>query len=694
MCTPVTSSANVNRKFDLLISGSERLPHVTMLHEEVELDDTHLCNKCGRTVVGLENYIKHRKVNCVQPKTPTATIISGPSPRIASEQGYTSFDFSEGIKDADHHKKLPNYSFNYELEPHHVQRSDSKADYKNDVNYDYELGADLFFSSLELQSSSKKINNSHSSTTKIAAPVRHRTRKTTTSLSNTDPEHEQDHEDDWSAPHHDSDKLMKAVSDISGNKKVEPLFTFFQHDSPEQSEEESEEDEDFDAPPRNHTGGKWKPENRPASSQWRLWPDQEAQLLDKSTEHEDEEDYKSYSPPPGHTKGKWVPGSKIARLEYKTSASPNKAFDDHYWCSICNRKLASRFVYERHLKSNLHLKRAQEETELERAIKPTLYPNELSKRMSKQNTYLGEDFFNSNLSPNKTSTPSPKKSKVSPKKPKRKRKCYYTKCEICKTRLPMHLLGKHLISRYHYRRMLNFPEQCFDVILKNIHRIVLQSPFQCHPCKFYANTEDQFMAHWNSLDHEQRLSPGGKFWCSFCKFECTENYHMTNHLMGPDHLEVVSVINRSVPIIIRKRTPIQCEFCGDEFRYNAELNRHHRFCNEGTPEDALRIKRAFQNTYSCDICKASFHNKMLLLQHGQKLHRLPNYYCSICEMSFKTPTESVQHRRTSAHKVLSARKRQKVNSSGKKCRICRAELADILELKNHIRMEHPQNKYR
>ncbi|XP_065077281.1 uncharacterized protein LOC135700639 [Ochlerotatus camptorhynchus] len=667
-----------------------------MLHEEVELDDTHLCNKCGRTVVGLENYIKHRKISCAPPKPATVTIASGPSPRIGPEQNYASFDFGEGIKDTDHHhKKLPNYGFNYDLEPHHgdpVQRPDSKTEYKNDVNYDYELGADLFFSSLELQSSSKKSGNLHASTSKLNVPIRQKERKPTTSLSNTDPDQEQDHEDDWIAPQHDSEKLMKAVSDISGHKKVE-LFPFFDHESPEPSEEESDEDDDFDAPPRTHTGGKWKPENRPSSSQWRHWPDQEAQL-DKSIEHDDDEDYKSFSPPPGHTKGKWVPGSKITRLEYKAPSFPSKAFNANYWCSICNRKLASRFVYERHLKSNLHLKRAQEESELERAVKPGLYSNELSKRVPKPSVYLGEDFFSTNASPEKALTPTSLVPQESlPTKVKRKRKCYYTKCEICKTRLPTHLLGKHLISRYHYRRMLNHPEQCFDVILKNIHRIVLQSPFQCHPCKFYANTEEHFMAHWNSLDHEQKVSSSGKFWCSFCKFECSENFQMTNHLLDQDHQEVISVINRSVPIIIRKITPIRCEFCGDEFRYNAILNKHHEYCNEGTPEETLRVKRTFLNCFTCDICKASFHNKMLLLQHGQKLHRLANYYCSICEITFKTPAESVKHRKTTVHKVMSARKRQKDSLPLKTCQICKKQVSDILELKDHIRTNHPEIKF-
>ncbi|XP_058123751.1 zinc finger protein ZFAT [Anopheles ziemanni] len=754
-----------------------------MLHEDdSELDDTHLCIKCGSTVVGIENYIKHRKVSCTgstggQPKPaddeapgggsgtvpgggdepigntdqPTVELraVSTPSSSGPTSASFgTPFDFGEPIKEPERHKKVPSYEYhNYELDvtpahhdDHHRSDGAKAPDFKNEENFDYDLGADMFFWSLELQSIIKqkaggsvgptatatmagtgpspggstsgvagcspasKIAPQHKSKAKpklLVIPPPH---------AEPDQQHQHQHQqqqqhhhqlpDDWLATPNESDKLMKAVSDISGHKKVE-LYPIFHQESPDPSDDDSEpagpvDEDEYDAPPRTHTGGKWKPENRPSpnalqrSTQWRHWTPPEPVEKSLDAREEDELDsFKSFSPPPGHTRGKWVPGSKITRLEYKPVHEPmaRSSYEDSFWCSICNRRLASRFVYVRHLKSNLHLKRAQEESELERAVRP-LYANELSGRVAKPEP--------SGSSSGRVEEPA---SEVcppteSPGKGKRKRKCYYTKCTVCKTRLPTHLLGKHLISRYHYRRMLNHPAQCFDVVLRNMHRIVLESPFQCAPCKFYANSEPHFMAHWNSTEHEARVaSPNGKFWCSFCKFECESNFQMTEHLRGANHREVIAVINRSVPIIIRKITRIRCDFCEEEFRYNAELRRHQRHCTEASLEAIEEVRTRVQNTFLCELCNSTFPNRIRLLQHGQKLHRLAHYYCSICECSFETAQESARHRRTSRHKVLSARRRKKTSLVRKSCPVCKEELADVLELKQHIANCHPEVKY-
>ncbi|XP_050092584.1 zinc finger protein 236 [Anopheles aquasalis] len=726
-----------------------------MLHEEDdghELDDTHLCIKCGGTVVGIENYIKHRKVSCgassqsKQPTVPTEqpTVVVVVAAAAGDDDGTTVADSSTdqpsttvsgpsfGTQHQQHHKKVSSsYDYhNYELESHHhhhhhddeqqeqqeqqhdgEQRPDTKtADYKNEVNYEYELGADLFFSSLELQSSSKKPATSGG----LSAPgpsgtvggspsgakgSRSRQRRPTTSLS----EHQQQPApqlpDDWLAatPRTESDKLMKAVSDISGNKKVE-LYPIFHHESPEQTDEESEEEDEYDdAPPRTHTGGKWKPENRPSvnllqrsASHWRHhhhhhWPPDKSPRVDEERVEEQDQEFKSFSPPPDHTKGKWVPGSKITRLEYKPAHQPIRRHEDHhhYWCSVCNRRLASRFVYERHLKTRLHLKRAQEESELERAIRP--YGNDLSKQLIKP---MDQESEVTARPPMGDGEPPPPK--------KRKRKSYYTKCVVCKMRLPMHLLGKHLISRYHYRRRLNHPGPAsVELVLRNMHRIVLQAPFQCQPCKFYANTEPHFMLHWNSTEHGECVAGPGKFWCSFCKFECEGNFQMTEHLLGANHREVIAVINRSVPIIIRKLTRIQCDGCGQQFRYNAELRRHQQHhCELANREVSEQVRALVQNTFVCRLCGAAFPDNIRLLQHGQKLHRLAHYYCSICECSFGSAQESMRHRRTSRHRILSARKRHKeVQLVVKVCGVCKAELPDLLALKQHMYDAHPDVNY-
>uniref|UniRef100_A0A182T6Q5 C2H2-type domain-containing protein n=1 Tax=Anopheles maculatus TaxID=74869 RepID=A0A182T6Q5_9DIPT len=110
-------------------------------------------------------------------------------------------------------------------------------------------------------------------------------------------------------------------------------------------------------------------------------------------------------------------------------------------------------------------------------------------------------------------------------------------------------------------------------------------------------------------------------------------------------------------------------------------------------ETIEEVRAKVQNTFVCELCSATFPNRIRLLQHGQKLHRLANYYCSICECSFETAHESMQHRRTSKHKIMAARKNRKSNLIPKTCLICKEKLRDILELKQHMASSHPEVKY-
>lgn len=260
-----------------------------MLHEDI--DDTHLCIKCNATIIGLDNYIQHRKSNCLTQHV----------------------DFPESNDDFEKtSKSLPDA---YDLP--------------------YNMGADVFFSSLQLQSSSKRTSSSqmqsYPSTSGKTFSQQNRvlTRKATLTLLQND--------DEW--------------IEITGGKKMELLP--FQPESPT-FEEYDDDDDDEDYIPTTHTGGKWKPGNQP--NKYRnasLWDDQDESeatggkwrpgsrpsklaSMRKTYQHDDDEvpttggkwkpgstpkstwDYfdpidtgRGHSPPPSHTKGKWVPGTKV-----------------------------------------------------------------------------------------------------------------------------------------------------------------------------------------------------------------------------------------------------------------------------------------------------------------------------------------------------------------------------------------------
>lgn len=222
-------------------------------------EDTHLCIKCSRTVVGLENYVRHRKSQCSKSVSSTTSLNRE---IITTNHTYRPFEFAEppSVK----HDKP--YNFNYDIETVHTGHEDSHDDvvsntdilpspmhqsekvndYKTDPNkslsesydYNYGLGADVFFSSLNLQSSSK------TKTQNIATNVS--TEGTPSTLMKSSEkllDRKQsvgENMDDWihtSASTSGTDKLMKAVNAISGTKKLT-------YDLPDYTYEYDDDDDD------------------------------------------------------------------------------------------------------------------------------------------------------------------------------------------------------------------------------------------------------------------------------------------------------------------------------------------------------------------------------------------------------------------------------------------------------------------
>lgn len=446
--------------------------------------------------------------------------------------------------------------------------------------------------------------------------------------------------------------------------------------------------EDDQVPPHTHTGGKWKPSERnhasmhSASRWYERWdiPEDNNQLPLTGTGSN--EDLVENYPPPSHTRGKWVPGTKIIKLDYKhKERHDTETFSEQFWCTSCNRKLSSRVVYERHLLSKLHTKRCQPENELEQASLPLPSIEEI----------VGKSSDRSTRRQRKRKEPIEfiEEHPLGVITKKRNRRFNYIKCGVCNTRLKTALYGKHLISHYHYRRMFKKPTESYATILENINRIVLQSPYQCQPCRFYANTEEMFLRHWDSENHLQNISNDGKFWCAFCKFICCTNDEMRLHLIHRDHQEVVNAINRSVPIIIRQKTPILCGKCHNEFSLNIELRKHAMSCSSkalGTASDQ------YQGKHYCTTCNEYFQSIVSFQRHATIVHSTKSYFCGPCELSFTELDEAKRHRVSAEHKVNAARIKAK-KTLKRKCIVCGEMKDDLLLLKEHLKSVHPEHSY-
>lgn len=520
-----------------------------------------------------------------------------------------------------------------------VLHDPSRAD-----NYECELGADIFFSSLELQSSSKPIKSLGTSTCLRTSANRGRTRKTTGASSCHTNEAETEEWIDDVHPVDGSAQLMRAVRDISGCRKTDSVYEMLRlsQDSPISFDDDDEDDED--------------------------------DLTDD--DHQSEEEH---APPPSYTKGKWVPGTKIVRLDYKSDIPVGRSDLDKFRCRVCDRSLANEAAYAKHLRSELHIKRSMPEQELDFASRP------------------GPSINVSKRNPAQTSDPIDDHCRPAVAKPTRLRRHTYIKCEICQSRLVRHLFGKHLISQYHYRRMCKL-ERPYDHLFEHMSQILHQSPFQCHPCRFYANTEAQFLRHWNTDDHRQTVvsTSNGQFWCSFCKFQCSTNEEMMEHLVGADHQSLLQALGRSVPIIIRKMSQISCTNCNAGFQLNIQLRQHAAVCrykSQISENTTGSSSDKYQSKYRCEICPMVLRSRKAYQMHSYAQHRLKICFCNICSLTFKSAKLARQHRMSTEHKLESARMKPTANLS-RRCRVCKTMLPDVLRLREHLRREHPETKHR
>jgi Zinc-finger of C2H2 type len=670
-------------------------------------EDSHLCIRCNKTIIGLQNYVNHRQSNCGAQESSTKAFSPNfhflDSHTNKNMQSYEAFTFDEHEEESEDEDE----------EEDEISERNNKSAESEFKEYDYD-----FFSSLELQYQSKRDDIPPASSKKCHQRIL--TRKATAALMATQ------NDDEW-------------IDDSSAgiNKKEreeEEGFKYFHNESNESTDSEEEP-----AVPRNYTRGKWKPGTRIMNSyggeKWKNDIEDIVEFHENESSNDDNLDKSIDTHPPSiSTLGSKVSSSSsYKRLEFK-----EEKYDSFLWCKICSRSLTSRANFERHLKSNLHKKRTKNENELEGAGEslPMSNINELSahfeQSMKEKSVVTGEnteiiEIESEILNRATTSTPIIQRrrahddddvddydeeddniycalgAKGSEEKMEKKKFRSRSKitCEECDMKLSVHLFPNHLISHFHYRKMLQNPKNTFNSILNNFHKIVVHLPFQCQPCKFYFNTREQFTRHWNSIEHAETVSKlvGGKFLCSFCKFECESNGEMTAHLEHSEHQQVVTLINRSKPFVVRYISRISCKYCHQEFRFNIQLIRHLKTCDLKSQQ-----KFPFDGYTNCNICEKVFQSALALQKHKRTIHKISIFYCSECKMTFETALDAKRHRKTSMHKAISQRQQNMRKGSlfeefekkqkKKICPHCKQEYLDVIELKQHIQIFHSEHKLR
>ncbi|XP_011309560.1 zinc finger protein 91 isoform X2 [Fopius arisanus] len=480
-------------------------------------------------------------------------------------------------------------------------------------------------------------------------------------------ESEAESDDDDSYSESEEEGEYESQAHTGGKWKPDQLL---QEISTQNDDEVEQEDYRQDSPP-SHTGGKWKPTDKTEDGQVNV--DEEE---DEDDENDDDEEKDTRQPPPGHTRGKWIPGVSVVS---------GATTDSSYWCTPCSRRLASKLLYNRHLRSDLHARRSIQEIEgdikLPRTVGPLLRRKTLSKRQ--------QALALKSLDKKKALTDEQQKAR-------RQREKLVLRCEMCHARVRRVQLGKHLLSHYHCRVAGLNPSSSIArrFILENMGDVVRQCPFQCTSCRFYCNTEDTFLLHWRSEVHTSRDNDSNSnLTCVSCDFWCDTNQAMEVHLLSLEHREAVAMINGSVPVVIRRQLILTCNTCNRHFRYNFQLRMHSK--NTGHPLSATATDD-YQQRIACKHCSQVFRSLVALQRHQLTSHtskdgvELPTpYFCSFCSINFETARDAVLHRRTTSHKqTVKGHKFQGVETLQRDCGHCGEKLQDLEALKLHLIQSH------
>ena len=251
-------------------------------------------------------------------------------------------------------------------------------------------------------------------------------------------------------------------------------------------------------------------------------------------------------------------------------------------------------------------------------------------------------------------------------------------CGSCGAAVSRPQYGKHLVSHYHYHRSLGHPDN-LDIILNNIRDIVTQSPFQCQPCRFYCNWHADLLHHYQQEEHSQE----GQFWCQVCMKIIKDQKTLVSHLNSFNHTELVSVINRSVPVIIKQISLVSCKICHREFRFNLGLKKHMKISHN---QQDFELEN--QKKFYCDYCDYFSYKGSSVKTHSFLVHpnRKLKFDCHTCKQQFLSKETVKAHRNSKTHKVNSQLRREITDEVN--CSYCSEWFLDYENLQNHLQSQH------
>ena len=349
------------------------------------------------------------------------------------------------------------------------------------------------------------------------------------------------------------------------------------------------------------------------------------------------------------------------------------ANEKEYFCEPCNRYLCNADSFFRHNLSELHFKRK------------TLQSLDLPRKSTRNENVVNKIVTEVEAPASKVS-----KKSLPPKSRPSTTSSAFQKCVTCLASVPHGKFGKHLVSHFHHHRSLNHPLQN-ELILEHIDEIVKQAPFQCY-CGFYFNFHRDFVIHFNqhhtisdgrletcqNTSETVQLKDLDRYWCVTCHWQSATASEMKDHLQSENHLEIVSMINRSVPISIKKISLVKCEICDKNFRLQVNLIHHMKSIH------LIESHPKANEYHKCKYCQYKSLSKACVKKHHYLVHSKKLWECTQCSRKFSNSLSLKRHKNSQTHLE---RRAQRGRSQA--CYICGLEIENQ-DIKEHLVEEHPE----
>lgn len=344
-------------------------------------------------------------------------------------------------------------------------------------------------------------------------------------------------------------------------------------------EEAFSDESDEDYPPPEHTHGKWKPGENPQYSTGGKWKSQRTIIS---------------------TGGKWKPGMlRENGGKGKGKLTKSKTVDaaaSEYYCNTCNMSFKSRFIYSAHCNGKMHKKRKRsgkkiyEDEEESVADDMEEAAEEAESRGEEEKEENEDSALSSTVSPEalmengqeevQDASESKEPADVKPAEEpfiEQKKEVLEPECKVCEQKFAnLYVLTRHLLSRKHKNKTKG--EKDTIRILDQYHKFIVRlSPFQCGLCQYYFNQENDLIGHLREEVHiNQCKKLPGELICTLCQFSSHSNEdlfdHMTNNL---SHREA-ALKGRKLCIIKEKWFMAECKFCKKKMHSRVHMKRHVR----------------------------------------------------------------------------------------------------------------------